>query len=473
MFCLLFSGGILFLSVSGFFLDYLNEDLSYQTQKIARIVENYDPLDADGIKVALKKLPLIINSETVVFDSKFAAVAAEPPTAEVLLSRLSLADRLKVGRLATASGVIAGAVPAERRVFCAVPFTGTGAFRGGILASVNFNSSESRRKKAGRQVAFALLAAFLIAPLVGYFLSGWLARPLAGIREASAAFASGDFKKRIPVASADEIGRTAAVLNDMAGRIDALISLQREFLADVSHEFKTPLTSIRGSAEALSDGIVTDEKEVAAYLSRIVSETNALSSLVNDILEISRLESGTAAIEAYPVDASAALQRAVDDLSGAASARGIKIESTLARSADGVASNPAGGAASVPVVGAVMVMAEEKRLGRVFRNLVENAINHSPENARLRIRHRETPSSVEFFISDCGAGVPAELRERLFERFFRMEYARSRNSGGTGLGLSICRKTVEAFGGKIAFIDPEEGFSTTVSFSLPKNLTEF
>jgi len=448
--CLFVSGGILFASVSGFFLTYLREDLSHQTEKIAKLIEKSDFSDTREIGMLLSRLPLILNSETVVFDSRFGTVAISPDTAENLLTEIGVEDKLKLGNLQIVTGVSRTVPPARRRIFCAAPFTGTGTFRGGVLASLNILTGEARLRKAHVQILFALFVSFFIASIFGYFLSGWLTRPLVRIYEATIAFAAGDFKRRIAIRTGDEIGRTASVLNEMAARIDALITAQREFLADVSHEFKTPLTSIRGSAEALADGIVTDEKEVSAYLARIVAEAESLSSLVNDILEISKLESGAAVIETYAVDAVLAMQKALDDIAAGASARRIEVHTTLKENSS------------------VLVQAEEKRLVRVFRNLLENAVNHSPEGSKIQVAHRENGGMVEFSVSDRGEGVPVQMRERIFERFFRLEHSRSRNCGGTGLGLSICKKTVEAFGGRIAFVDADEGFSTTVKFEIPE-----
>jgi len=442
------SGGIIFASVTGFFLGYLNEDLQFQTEKLAALLSSDENASIEKRARILKDSTPLVNSEVIMFDANFKATARNSDTAENRLEKLTAADKEKLAARKITSGVWFDPLPAHRRMYCAAAFTGETAFTGGILASTNFLSNEKRRTKMLLQVLTALVIAFIISSVFGFFISGWLTKPLRPIYDATLAFSKGDFTKRIDINTDDEIGRTAKVLNEMAERIDALIKTQRDFIADVSHEFKTPLTAIRGCAEAVIDGVVCEPEELKNYCGRIRDEALSLSALVNDLLEISRFESGTVNIEPYSLDLGMIFKKVCEGMELEIKKHNIKM----------IFSMPSGEP--------VLVMGEEKRLARVARNIVENAVRHSPDDARLKISAARSGLKWVISVSDAGPGVPDEFRERVFERFYRLDHSRSKTSGGTGLGLSICRKTIEALGGKISFTEPEPGFYCTLIFEL-------
>ena len=442
------SGGIIFASVTGFFLGYLNEDLLFQTEKLARLLSLDENASVEKKTRMLRDCAPLVNCEVVMFDGTFTTVAKSPDTAENLLEKLTGADKEKIMNKAVLSGIWHDPIPARRRIYCSVAFPSASGFSGGILAAVNFHSNEKRRIKMLLQVLTALVIAFLFSSVFGFFISRWLTKPLRSIYDATLAFSTGDFTGRIDIKTDDEIGRTAKVLNEMAERIDALIKTQKDFIADVSHEFKTPLTSIRGCAEAVIDGVVSEPEELKNYCVRIQTEAQALSDLVNDLLEISRFESGTVKIEPYSLDLESVFKRAHENMELEIKKHGADLIFDL------------------PLNEQVLVMGEEKRLTRVIRNIMENAIRHSPDGSPIRISAARNEKNWKISVSDMGEGVPVEFRERVFERFYRLDHSRSKTSGGTGLGLSICRKTIDALGGRISFTEPERGYKCTIVFEL-------
>ncbi len=442
------SGGIIIASVSGFFLGYLNEDLLFQTEKLARLLSLDENASIEKKARVLMDSPPLVNSEVVMFSANFKATAKNSDTAENSLEKLTAAEKEKLAAGNPVNGVWYDPIPARRRVYCAVAFPSGSGFSGGVLAAANFLSNEKRRVKMLVQVLIALVIAFVISSVFGFFIAGWLTKPLRSIYAATLAFSNGDFTKRIDINTDDEIGRTAKVLNEMAERIDALIKTQRDFIADVSHEFKTPLTAIRGCAEAVIDGIVSEPEELKNYCGRIQTEAQSLSALVSDLLEISRFESGTVKIQPYSLDLGTIFKKVFESMDLEIKKHNIKL------------------IFDIPSNEPVLVMGEDQRLTRVIRNVIENAIRHSPNESAVKISALKSGKNWVISVSDTGVGVPVEFRERVFERFYRLDHSRSKTSGGTGLGLSICRKTIDALGGKISFSEPEPGYNCTIIFEL-------
>ncbi len=467
LFCVILSGGIMAVSVASFFLELLREDIVYQTSKIASTLNETGIPEGAAADEFLKKTPVFINASAGIYGSDFNLISDPALTPDAkYMPRLSEQDKKSLMEGKTVTGIFQGKTPADRRFYCSAPVFAGGVFKGGVISFVNFHTSEQRRKKLQKKIFVSLVIALFVSAFIGLFLAKWLLKPLGQIYRAAASYSAGDFSPRIGIQSSDDIGRVAATLNEMAGKIEGLLKSQRDFLADASHEFKTPLTSIRGASEAIADGVVKGEEEIKHYAARIGEETNYLSELVSDILELSKLESGAAVIEAYPVDISAVFYKTFARYEEQIKKKNIKIETNF-------------GAAD-----RIEVMVEDKRISKVVKNLFENALFHSPDNAVITVKAAaqtfEAPASPavkktsgkEFYgfeICNMGEGIPEDEREKVFLRFYRMDRHRSRAAGGSGLGLAICRQTVRAFGGMIEFRDPSPGFGACVYFTLIKS----
>ncbi|OQA78919.1 MAG: Signal transduction histidine-protein kinase BaeS [bacterium ADurb.Bin243] len=466
LFCVILSGGIMAVSVASFFLELLREDIVYQTSKIASVFNETGIPEGAAADEFLKKTPVFINASAGIYGSDFNFISDSALTPDAkYMPRLSEYDRKSLMEGKTITGVFAGQTPADRRFFCSAPIFSGGVFKGGVISFVNFHTSEQRRKKLQKKIFVSLVISLFASAFIGLFLAKWLLKPLGRIYNAAASYSAGDFSPRIGIKSSDDIGRIAATLNEMAGKIEGLLKSQRDFLADASHEFKTPLTSIRGAGEAIADGVVSGEEEIKRYAARIVEETNYLSELVSDILELSKLESGAAVIETYPVDMAAVFYKTFARYDEQIKKKNIKIETNFAAAES------------------IEVMAEDKRITKAVKNLFENAVLHSPENAVISVKVMETPLENTappsekappgkelylFEISNMGEGIPEDEREKVFRRFYRLDRHMSRTAGGSGLGLAICRQTVQAFGGVVEFCDPEPGFGVRVCFTLKK-----
>lgn len=228
--------------------------------------------------------------------------------------------------------------------------------------------------------------------------------------------------------------------------IRGLERIRKDFVANVSHEIRTPLTSIRGYAEALNDGALADPEMARKFLEIISVQADRLSRLVNDLLELSRLESGTVDLRLVSLDLGALADRLREDFSDRLAKKGMTLLSEFDRP--------------------VSLVSDESLLGLVLTNLVDNAIKYSSPGSVVRLSVAMSEAGVEISVKDAGIGIPEEDLPRIFERFYRVDRSRSPSVPGTGLGLSIVRHVMTLLSGRVD-VKSVLGQGTTVSLFLP------
>lgn len=233
------------------------------------------------------------------------------------------------------------------------------------------------------------------------------------------------------------------VLHDITN-LQKLENLRREFVANVSHELKTPITSIKGFAETLIEGAKNDEQSLEMFLNIILKESNRIESLVMDLLDLSHIEQQNE-IETSYMNLSELAYNTIDNLQTQATNKNIEIKSEIEKD--------------------VIIEAHENKVAQVITNLLSNAINYSLEDSQVIVRVYREGKKVNLEIQDFGIGISAKDQKHIFERFYRVDKARSRDSGGTGLGLSITKHIVEAHNGRISVSSkPGEGSTFKVTF---------
>jgi two-component system sensor histidine kinase VicK len=243
------------------------------------------------------------------------------------------------------------------------------------------------------------------------------------------------------------ISGTIAMLHDITEQ-EQLEDARREFVANVSHELRTPLTTMKSYLEALDDGAIEDPALAHRFVGVMRNETERMIRLVNDLLHLSRLDSRKALISRVPTHVPDMLEEVADRFSFQLDQKEISIEIEVAS-------------------GIQEVMLDRDQIDQVLDNLVSNAIKYTPEEGSIAIRARKTEKEwLEIVVQDNGIGIPRKDLARIFDRFYRVDKARSRNMGGTGLGLSIAREIVKAHGGTIS-LDSELNQGTRVTFALP------
>jgi two-component system phosphate regulon sensor histidine kinase PhoR len=240
-------------------------------------------------------------------------------------------------------------------------------------------------------------------------------------------------------------GGALAVLHDVT-RVEAAEKSRRDFIANVSHELRTPLTSIQGYVETLVEEPEPNAETTREFLGVILKNATRMNRLTEDLLALASVESPDYKLAAQPMRASGLVRDAIESLGGIVVDSGIELESAGAPDD--------------------LVMADSDAMNQIFGNLIENAIKYAKAGKRILIGARQLPKEVEFFVQDFGPGIASEHLERIFERFYRVDKARSRESGGTGLGLAIVKHIVLAHGGRI-WAESELGAGAAFHFTMP------
>ena len=308
------------------------------------------------------------------------------------------------------------------------------------------------RSGVNEAMAVAAIAALLVALFASVYISRRVVAPLHDITRASLRIADGHFEQRVVapeagIAHSDELGQLAQAFNQMAERLEHTEQMRLQLLADVSHELRTPLTAIKGSMEALIDGVLPAEAETFA---QIEQEADRLQRLVNDLQELSRVESGAFDLHIEPVSVAELVKAALQRMQPAFMNKNILPEVNIPT--------------SLPAV-----PGDRDRLMQVLLNLLDNACRYTPAGGEVSVRINLHEDELKVAVQDSGIGIPPEQLPHLFTRFYRVDKSRSRQAGGgSGIGLTIARHLVDAHGGRLWAESPGEGMGSTFTFTLPK-----
>lgn len=334
---------------------------------------------------------------------------------------------------------------------------GASAFEGVEFIRVAISSRELN--EAVGEIRLKIVVAGLIVLVIGIvasrFLAKQIAKPIVEIGEIIRKIQAGDLDQKLPVHSGDEIGRLASLINEMTDKlksdIEQLKKLERvrtEFLGNVSHELRTPIFSMKGFLETLLEGAVNDPAVNMKFVEKAYNHANRLDSLLSDLIEISRIESGDMKMSFRYFDVHGLMSLVAHDAADLAGRKNQQLQ------VDAVA-------------GEVMALGDKERLKLAIANIVDNAIKYSPEGAAIILQLTEHKTTITVSVKDNGPGIEAEHLSRIFERFYRIDKNRSRDVGGTGLGLAIVKHIVEAHGSKV-FVSSQVGVGTSFSFDLKR-----
>jgi heavy metal sensor kinase len=303
-------------------------------------------------------------------------------------------------------------------------------------------------------LGLAALVILLCASFGGYYLAYKSLQPVARMTETTAQISATNLHERLPVAQErDELGRLAQVFNGLLARLEAAFAQQRRFMADASHELRTPLAIICGEAEVTLARPARKETEYREALALALDEGRRMTRLVEDLLTLARADAGHYAVRRenlYLDEVVTQCARAVRTL---AAERNIAVQCTAME--------------ELPFCG------DETLLRRLFLNLLDNALKYTPQGGEVTIVCQREGDAYVVTIADTGAGIPAEAQPHIFERFYRADPARARESlaGGSGLGLAIAKFIAEAHQGSLALVQADAGGSIfKAHFPLPKNL---
>ena len=337
----------------------------------------------------------------------------------------------------------------------AIPVTGldTGA-RYVIYIIDNKQTVQDLNAQMFMLIMEAVLIGFIISIAVSLIVSKTLLSPIQGMTSAAAAMADGDFSRKIGVESEDEVGILARTFNNMAAQIETMLEelrraeiLRREFVANVSHELRTPLTSIRTYAETISDSDELPPETEEEFLHVIINESDRMAKIVQDLLELSRFDSGNSklSIEEFSIEQS------IRDVYTAIALDAKKRDHTLNLELEW----------KLPAI-----RGDRDRIEQVLMNIFTNALKYTPDGGTIDVYGIIIAGKLNIKIEDTGIGIPHDDLGRVFDRFYRVDKARSRESGGTGLGLSIAKEIIQMHDGDI-LIDSTQGVGTSVTVVLP------
>jgi two-component system OmpR family sensor kinase/two-component system sensor histidine kinase BaeS len=289
--------------------------------------------------------------------------------------------------------------------------------------------------------ALSVIGAGLVISVV---LARSLTQPLYRLVTAVQAVAAGDLSQTVEEQGSQEIVQVARAFNEMTASLTEAEELRENLMADIAHELRTPLSVVQGNLRAILDDVYPLEK---SEIARLYDETRLLSRLVNDLRELAQAEAGQLDLNLRPVDLAALLNGTVANFEPVAEDKGIDLSVQIA--------------ALLP-----LIEADPDRLAQVLRNLLSNALRHTPAGGQIAVSAGLDRTRIFVSVTDTGAGIAPEDLEHVFDRFWRADPSRSREQGGSGLGLAIAKSLIEAHGGRIR-VESTPGRGATFTFELP------
>lgn len=374
------------------------------------------------------------------FDSDSAVIYSSGRPASLIKLRQEEWDKIRNGQAIIVNQEFERSDVAV--TFTLLPYVRGGQFTGGVLLTSPISGSREIITELNRYLLWAMLAALAASLLLGWGLSAFHVKRLKRLRNAASLVASGDYSVRVPSSKVDEIGELSEDFNGMAEQleesmdeIDRLENRRRQFIADVSHEMRTPLTTIRGTLDGLRDGMIQEQERERA-LALAGKETRRLIRLVNENLDYEKIRSGQIMLEKTEIPLNDFLPMIAEQLEPLAGEKGtaIRVE------ADSIAS----------------ILADYDRLTQILINITKNSIQFTRDGI-ITLRGYMDGETAVIEIADTGEGIEPEDVERIWERFYRAGVSRTSNPFGEfGLGLSIVRQLVKLHGGTIRVVSKKD-----------------
>lgn len=303
-------------------------------------------------------------------------------------------------------------------------------------------------KAARDRIIVTMFTVFVVITLLTFIVSAFIVHQINELEELSAEYKGGNFDAKSTVNSPKELSKLGRRMEVMATEMKRLEQVRKDFVSNVSHELKTPVTSITGFTETLLDGALDDKKTAVHFLQIINAQSRRLMAIIEDLLTLSRLEKDNRKPETMKHDITDATRHVCTRFKEKAEAKNMKLTCSvdLSTLTETRKERP------------VLCMLNEGLYDEALGNLIDNAIKYCPENTEIEcsIQMVQGKNAVQVAVEDNGAGIPEEFRKRIFERFYRIDKGRSRDMGGTGLGLSIAAHIIKAHDGNMYVTDRQD-----------------
>lgn len=300
-----------------------------------------------------------------------------------------------------------------------------------------------------RSTYLCVLVIYILSFMILLAFQFFVYRPLSKITEAAKQYASGNLDYEIPVSTEDEMGYLSASLNYMSSQLRDMEDYQKKFVANVSHDFRSPLTSIKGYVEAMADGTIPPELQ-GKYLKIILFETERLTDLTHDLLTLNEFDTEHLLLDKVSFNLHEIIKNVATSFEGRCTQKKISIELLFATKH-------------------LYVIADKRKIQQVLYNLLDNAIKFSDADSTVTIETTERGDKVYTSVKDNGIGIPRNALNKIWERFYKTDLSRGKDKKGTGLGLAIVKEAIQAHGENINVISTE-GVGTEFIFSLPKSV---
>lgn len=449
---------LLGLGVSGIMISMSAREYFYDAKKeeLLRMAKNVNAAILERPRVD-KKLLDILEEKDKAYDTRIwlfnqeGKIVATSMKDEVFTGKsvaVSIADNVLHGKNAVTELKIEGLD--DPMLSVSVPWGEGEKIYGGIILHAPLEGIERTFAQMRETIVWATLFGVLLSTAMVSYLSWSISRPLRTIERTAAEIGRGNYAERVQVHTSDEINDLAQTINTMAEKLEKveqerhhLEQVRNDFLANVSHELRTPLTAVQGFLEALQDGLVEEEEARQKYYAVMYSETMQINRLVDDLMDLMKLENNEVTLAKFPVDVKELLGKIAFSFHPEAEEKGIRLE------VDAPDALP-------------KIYADRDRVAQIIKNLVKNALKFT-EEGEIRLSATAEEQWVRIRVTDTGVGISADDLNRIWERFFKVDRGRSKKNKGTGLGLAIVKELVELHDGKCSVESvPGEGSTFTV-----------